>query len=83
MSPQESILAQELEKIIALPVLPEFDRVFQASAKRLLNAMKPTDSGSAENSDVLESRINAIREAFHSSDDDETVLQKFGEALNS
>ena len=83
MSPKENTLAQELKKIIALPVLAEFDRAYQASVKRLLNAMKPTDSGSAENSDVLESRINAIREAFDSSDDDETVLQKFGEALNS
>ena len=51
--------------------------------KRLLNAMKPTDSRSAENSDVLHSRINAIREAFDSLDDDETVLQKFGKAMSS
>ncbi|GEM_PF-2292146 len=52
MSPKENTLAQELKKIIALPVLAEFDRAYQASVKRLLNAMKPTDSGSAENSDV-------------------------------
>ena len=44
--------------------------------------MKPTDSGSAENSDVLESGINAIREAFDSSVDDETIVHKFGESLN-
>ena len=35
--------------------------------------MKPTDSKSAENSDILHSKINAIREAFDSSDDDDDV----------
>lgn len=42
----------------------------------------PTDFGGAENSDVPESGINAIREAFDSSMDDETIVHMFGEALD-
>lgn len=42
----------------------------------------PTDFGSAENSDVLESGINAIREPFESSVNEETIVHKFGESLN-